>query len=240
MANIVLFDIETTPLKLYAWDVYNGTSHKGIIDDWSIICGAWKVLGEDKVYATQVSEVGNDLDVCITLRDALAHADIIVGHNSDKFDIKKLNTRLVYYGLEPLPLIPTVDTLKEAKKMFKFSSNRLDYISKFLTGKGKIHVEYELWLEVMEGNKKSLKKMVDYNKEDVRVLEGVYEYLRPFMKNHPHVGAIEGLDRTCSCPKCGSERMKRNGIRVTATGIKKQELQCQNCGGYTRVVFKEV
>lgn len=238
MSKILIWDIEVTPMLATTWSLHpDYLSHDNIMNEWSIICGAWKELDSDTTYAVMCTEIGDDYEVVKKLREVLADADIIVHHNGDRFDIKKLNTRLIYHKLEPLPLIPTVDTLKEAKKVFAFSSNRLDYISKFLTGRGKIHVEFGLWLDVMKGSKKALKTMVEYNIVDVEVLEDVYKRLKPYMKSHPHVGAMKGEDRTCSCPKCGSVKMKRNGIRFTATGLKKQELQCQKCGSYTRVVM---
>ncbi len=231
--KIIIWDIETTPLLAYSWNLYpDHISHDSIVEDWSIICGCWKELGKSKVNAVAITKVGSDYEVVKALRNALKDADIIVHHNGDRFDIKKLNTRLIFHGLEPLPKIPTVDTLKEVKKIASFSSNKLDYLSKFLIGKGKTHVEYGLWLDVMKGSKKAVKMMVDYNKVDVIRTEEVYLRLRPYMKAHPHTGVMKGEDR-CSCNKCGSNKLKKNGIRITASGIKKQEMQCQGCGSYS-------
>jgi len=238
MSKIIVWDIETTPIIANTWDLYpKYLSHDNIIQDWTIICGAWKEIDKTTVHAVKVDNVGDDYEVVKKLREVLASADVLVHHNGDRFDIKKLNARLIFHNLPPLPKIPTVDTLKEAKKIAAFTSNRLDYLSKFLIGEGKIHVEYGLWLDVMKGSKKALKEMVEYNKVDVLRLEAVYLRLRPYMKSHPHHGALNGEDRNCSCTHCGSTKVKKNGIRVTAAGLKKQELQCQNCGAYMRVVM---
>lgn len=239
MSKVLIFDIETSPIIANTWDLYpKYLSHDNILQDWFIICAAWKEVGKDKVHTVKIQTLGDDFEVVKTLRDALAGADVIVGHYIDKFDIKKLNTRLIYHGLDPLPKIPTVDTKKEACKIGAFTSNKLDYLSKFLTGQGKIHVEFGLWLEVMKGSKKALKRMVDYNKVDVIRNEEVYLKLRPFMKNHPHKGVLDGEDRNCSCQKCGGTKVKKNGIRITAAGLKKQEIQCNSCGAYSQVPFK--
>lgn len=236
MSKIIIWDIETTPVKMYKWDLLPSyVSPDNIIEDWSIICGAWKELDSDTTYAVQCTQIGDDYDVCLKLREALSDADIIVHHYGDKFDIKKLNARLIFHKLPPLPLIPTVDTKKEAKKIAAFSSNKLDYLAQILVGKRKKHVEYGLWLDVMAGSKPALKEMVEYNMVDVEVLEDVYKCLKPYMKSHPHVGALKGEDRNCSCRVCGSTKVKRNGIRVTASGLKRQEVQCQKCGAYSRV-----
>lgn len=239
--KIICFDVETTPMIVHSWNLYpKYLSPDNIISDWSLISAAWKEVGKDRVHAAAISSVGDDFEVVRKLRDALADADVIVAHNGDKFDIKKLNTRLIIHGLPPLPKVPTVDTLKEVKKIASFSSNKLDYLSKVLIGQGKIEVSYGLWLDVMRGSKKALREMVEYNKVDVVRLEEVYLRLRPYMKSHPHTGVLIGEDRNLSCTHCGSVKVKKNGIRVTAAGLKKQECQCQNCGAYMRVPVPKV
>jgi len=245
MANnkprIIFFDIETAPIVATTWGLYNANlSHENILKDWFIICAAWKFSDETSVHAASIVKPEDDRSVVLKLRNALAKADLIVGHNSDKFDIKKLNARLIYHGFDPLPQIPTIDTLKEVKKIAKFSSNRLDYLAKILTGEGKIETQYHLWLKAMVGNKRAIADMVAYNKVDVLRLEAVYLKLRPYMKQHIHMGVLHGADRFMSCSKCGSVNLKRNGVRITAAGIKKQECQCNSCGSYMRIPFKEV
>lgn len=238
MSKIICFDVETQPMIVHTWGLYpKYISHDNVIQDWALISACWKEVGKDRVHSAAIKEVGDDYEVVSKLRDALAEADIIVSHNGDKFDIKKLNARIIYHGLPPLPKVPSVDTLKEVKKIAAFSSNRLDYLGKFLLGQGKIHVDYSLWLEVMKGSKKAVREMVEYNKVDVIRLEELYLRLRPYMKTHPHLGVLDGLDRNISCPNCGSDHVKKNGIRVTAAGLKKQEIQCMACGSYHRVVL---
>lgn len=235
--KIVFFDIETTPLVItkFQYDKNPYIRYEDILEDWYIICAAWKTLGEKKTSSVKISKLGDDYNVVKTLRAALSEADLIVGHAIDRFDIRNLNARLLYHNLPPLPNIPTVDTLKVARRVAGFSSNRLDYLSKILNNKEKMKVDGSLWRGVMDGSKEALNKMVKYNIVDVIRDEEVYLRLRPFMKTHPHVGVMKGDDRLLSCPKCGSTKIKRNGIRVTAAGIKKQEVQCQSCGGFHRI-----
>lgn len=236
--KIILWDVETSLIVATTFSLYpERINHDNILQDWNIICAAWKELGKEKVYTVAVEDdTTNDFNVVLKLRDALADADVLVHHNGDKFDIKKLNARLIYYGLEPLPTIPTVDTLKEARKIAAFTSNRLDYLGKFLCGEGKLHTESGLWMSVLKGDMSAVKKMVDYNIVDVEILEKVYLKLRPYMKRHPHIGVMKSNDR-CTCPNCGSSELRKNGVRITATGLKKQEIQCKSCGSYQRVAM---
>lgn len=238
--KVIFFDIETSPVEARTWSLWpKSISHDSIIQDWTIICGAWKELGKEKIHAVWIDKPYKDKEVVKKLRDVLASADLVVGHNSDKFDIKKLNARIIFHGLQPLPNVAQVDTLKMVKKVAAFSSNRLDYLSKVLTGQGKIHVDYSLWLKVMAGDKKALKEMVKYNKVDVLRLEEIYLKLLPYAKTHPHIGAIAGLDRNLSCPKCGSTNIKKDGLRHTAAGIARQEIQCKDCFSFSRVLIQK-
>jgi DNA polymerase elongation subunit (family B) len=239
--KIIIWDIETTPIVANVWDLKpNWLSPDNIIRDWSIICAAWKELGSKSTKAVSIHTVGDDYEVVKKLREVLADADLLIHHNGDQFDLKKFNTRLIFHSLPPIPKIPTIDTKKVAKKVAAFSSNKLDYLGKFLLGEGKVHVEYQLWLDVMAGSKKALKTMVDYNKVDVVRLEQLYERLKPYIDNHPHVGVFAGEDRLCSCRVCGSVNLKKNGVRITASGLKRQEMQCNDCGGYTRTTLETV
>lgn len=239
MSKIIVFDIETSPVLItkFQFDHNPYINPDSIQKDWFIISAAWKEVGKDRVHSVAITKPYDDYNVVKTLRDALSSADIIVGHHIDSFDIKSLTTRLVVHGLPPLPNIPTVDTRKEAKKLGNFTSNKLDYLSKLLFGVGKIKVDFELWLRVLRGEKKAIGEMVTYNKMDVVRNEEIYLALRPYMKRHPHAGVLGGEDRNISCTHCGSVKVKRNGIRVTAAGLKKQELQCQECGAYSRVAM---
>ncbi len=234
--KILLWDIETSLIITTTFSLYpERIHHDNILQDWNIICGAWKELGKPEIHTAKVEEgPTDDFNLVQKLRDALADVDILIHHNGDKFDLKKLNARLIYYGLDPLPPIVTIDTLKEARKIASFTSNRLDYLGKFLCGEGKLHTEPGLWMEALKGNMVAVGKMLDYNKVDVEVLEKIYLKLRPYMKKHPHVGVMKE-DNKCTCSHCGSKRVTKNGIRITAGGVKKQEVQCQDCGAYQRI-----
>jgi DNA polymerase elongation subunit (family B) len=235
--SILVFDIETSPVELLKFqkDRNPFISSDGISKDSYMISACWKSLGDKHMsYAASVKP-WDDYSTVKKLRDALSRADVIIGHNSDKFDIKYLNARLIFHNLPPLPQVASVDTLKEIKKVASFTSHKLDYLSHILCGERKNHVSFELWKQVVSGDRLALNKMVAYNKKDVLLTEKLYKRLLPYMKSHPHVGAMLGKDRRLSCNKCGSTDIKRNGIRITAAGMKKQEIQCMSCFGYSRI-----
>jgi hypothetical protein len=247
--RILLWDIETNPILAATFSLYpDSIQHGNIIHDWSIICAAWKWLGVEKIYSTSVlddpkafkKDINNDYVVVKKLRDVFQDVDILIGHNSKRFDTKKFNARLIFHGLDPLPSgLQQLDTLQEVKKVAAFTSNRLDYLGQHLCEGGKIHTTPGLWIRVLKGDKSAVKEMVTYNKQDVKVLEDVYLKLLPYMKSHPHVGAIDGNDKNYSCPKCGSEDLVNPKIRYSAAGIKRIQKQCKNCHGYTTYIYKD-
>lgn len=240
--KILLWDIETSMMKVGTFSLYpDSIGHQNIMDDWYIISAAWKFLHQNKIHAVSglddqkrfKKDPKDDYYVVKTIRDVLENVDIIVGHNQDKFDIKKFQARLIYHKLTPLPkLIHSVDTLKEVKKIAAFSSNRLDYLTTHLCGQGKMGTSAGLWLRAMQGDIEAIKEMVKYNKVDVKRLEELYLRFLPYMKTHPHVGVMKNRDKLNSCTKCGSLDTYFVGHRYTATGIKKSQKHCNNCQSY--------
>jgi DNA-directed RNA polymerase subunit RPC12/RpoP len=234
--KILLYDLETLPMITATFSLYpDSIGHDNILSDWSIISACWKELNDPTIHSSSIiddpeafkADVNNDYIVVKTLRDAFEDADIIIGHNSKKFDTKKLNARLIFWGLAPLPSgLQQVDTLLEVRKVAAFSSNRLDYLGKHLLGEGKMETSKGLWLRVLKGDKTAVEEMVVYNKEDVRLLEDLYLKLLPYIKSHPNISDPD----TNNCPKCNSTKIVKDGVRLRASGARYQSYKCNDCG----------
>jgi len=139
-----------------------------------IIC--WSALWTDKpsrLYSACVTQEDalrfDDKNIIAPLWDLMNRADVIAGHNVDKFDAKKINTRFLVGGFEePLPY-KTIDTLKIARKKYSFESNSLDYLFQLFGIKRKDKMSEEDWIAIEEtGDPKALRKMQRYNRGDVR------------------------------------------------------------------------
>jgi len=228
------WDVETSLSIVTTFSLRNDyISPDNIIQDWNILCGSWKLLEEDKVHSVVVKEVQDDYEVTKTLRDMIEDTDILIHHNGKKFDLKKLNTRILKHGLPPLDKkLLQVDTYLEARKNFGFTSNKLDYIARYLEVGKKLPHSEGLWRAVLNGDKKALKEMVAYNKHDVVILEGVYNKMRPYI-DHPNMGAFFHDDIE-HCPNCGSNHLQRWGTRITATGLGYHRYRCVKCGSYSQ------
>ncbi len=210
-----------------------------IARDWSLISASWKFLDEPNVSVVSVrpDDVYNDYGVVCALHDAISKADILVGHNSDNFDFKKFKTRAIKYGLPPIDDKISIDTLKEARKKFKFTSNKLSYLCKFLGVSEKS--ESPDWEKIKAGDRDELAKCRQYNKQDVISTEQVYLKLRAWMSNHPSIiPHIEIIRDTAGfqlnqCKVCGSPNLKKNGKIYTRAGRGRQRYCCRDCGSYS-------
>lgn len=181
--RVLFFDIETSPNLVFSWNIGRKISltHDNIINERAIICISYKWGHEDVVHSLSWNK-GDDSKMLKQFSEIMNSADIVIGHNSDNFDIKWIRTRCLFYGIELKCKFNAIDTLKLSRQGFKFNSNRLDYISKFLGNTGKKATGYDLWKSiVLENNKQAMNTMVDYCENDVLILEDVYTKLQKFV-----------------------------------------------------------
>jgi hypothetical protein len=154
---------------------------------------------------------------------------VLLYQNGDRFDLPKMESRFIYYGLEPLGRMLTIDTLREARK-FGFDYCRLDYLDKHLGGPGKVAHETGMWMAVVQGKtlaerKAALTRMIEYNEGDIDALERVYARLRGYMKTHPNANLWTG--REANCPTCGSPSVSIGRPVFTPTRAYRRR-QCSN------------
>jgi len=239
--KILLFDIETAPILLYAWKLGDEVWHpKFIRRNWFVLCWSAKWLGKRKMHHSSLPEFRGykelpgktkkhiDKKVMKGLWDLLDECDIAIAHNLKAFDRKKANTRFTINKMPPPSPYQMVDTLSVARSQFKFTSNKLEYLAKKLGVTQKMDSGgFELWLGCEDGDKRSWNKMQRYCNQDVRALESVYLKLRPYISNHPNITVIVNYK---ACPKCGHTRRTRDGVRYTNTGVY-QKFRCLGCGG---------
>lgn len=236
--KILLIDIETSPILTYTFKTRKTyIENDFILRDWSILSYAAKWLTDDKIYSDTVFKYVkddlNDYNLCKDIHELLDEANIIIAHNGDRFDIKKINTRFLYHNLGPVSPFKSIDTLKIVKNNFSITSNKLDFISKYLNGNGKFeHEGIELWKKCMKGDKESFKIMQDYNIQDVKILEDVYLQVRSFDNRHPSIAMLTE-NKSFMCTKYGSKHI--DYIKDVYTNTRTYKLyKCLDCGGYSR------
>lgn len=137
----------------------------------------------------------DDSQIVQQIHDIMDSAEVIAGHNVDRFDLKRLNTRFMKHGLTPIINKRTIDTLKLARSRLALESNTLDYIAGWFGKRGKDKITHEDWLLAEAGDKKTLKKILDYNINDVKIGADVLTALMPLANKPAHWGTLKGEGR---------------------------------------------
>lgn len=228
----LFFDIETSfNIGIFWRSGYNQTINpEDIIHERAIICVCYKWEGDDKVHYLTWDENQSDKKLLKKFIKVLNSADEIVAHNGDKFDIKWLRTRCLYHNLPMFPKYQSIDTLKHARSLFMFNSNKLDYIAKFLgVGSKTEHEGMGLWKKVvLAKDDVAMHKMVEYCKNDVVILEKVFDKFNSYMKANLHYGVLNG-NSTCSCPECSGTNIRLSKTYTTSAGTLRRSMECKNC-----------
>lgn len=238
-AKILIFDIETAPLKAYVWKRWKeNISLDQTISEWFMICWSAKWLGGKEVMHGCVTpdEIQREDDKRIVedLWKLLNEADIVVAHNIRHFDIPKANSRFIINGLPPVAPYKQIDTLEVSKRVFGFSSNKLDALATYFGFPNKDKTDFDLWKSCLEGNQNALDYMLKYNIKDVEILEKVYLRLRAWVPNHPNLGLYTESTKPV-CPICGSTHLELTPDHVYTDVSKFQVLRCLECGGLARI-----
>lgn len=243
--TIIGYDIETLPAVVFAFDAKTDyISHDHVIREPAIVCAAWTELGSKRVRSISALDypgsVYDDKALVKDLRDNLAHADMLIGQNSTRFDTKMLYTRLSTHSLPAMPPIPEFDILTASRKSFKRFSHRLDARGHSLGLGGKDKVSWDTWRDIAmtayggdkAAGEKALRKMVRYNKRDVSLMMDVYQREKAYYRGHPSLAIMAGLTGM-NCPTCMSPRVIRQGVRATKGGSTYTRYQCTSCGSWS-------
>lgn len=225
--NILFLDIETKPAQAYVWRLFDeNVGVEQIIDAGGIICVGMQWSGFDKpMFVSEWRDGKQAMLEAVHLQ--LMHADAVVTYNGAKFDLPKLNGEFLLYGLPPIPPVTHIDVYKAVRKM-GIISNKLAFVGPYLgLGKKKRHEGFRLWKDVMDGKEKAQREMEKYCLQDVKLLVKLYNKIKPYISNHPHLGLTKGAE----CGACGSNHLQSRGYRRTKA-FRIQRLHCQSCGSW--------
>lgn len=238
--KVLVLDCETSPLLVYAWDLRDQDfSIQNLQQDWYIMAWSAKWLGESRIFYKDQrasKEMSDDRLILEDLWKLLDEADIVITQNGAKFDGPKLNARFIMHGMKPPSPYQHLDTYQIVKKVAKFTSNKLEYLTAKLCTKYKklSHKNFpglSLWIQCLKGNRAAWEEMKRYNIHDVLSTEELYMKIRAWApESMPDVFA--GADPEISCRTCGSFEMQKRGTTIKKR-LKYQRFQCQNCGVWT-------
>ena len=232
--KVLLLDVETSFMDVKTFSLFNQSplSYLMIQKPWFMISWSAKWLYSPTTFGDVVTPEEalkrDDSRIVKKLWGILHEANIVIGHNIDKFDKRVIGSRFMHYQLPPPGAYRTIDTYKTMRSMFREPSNRLDYAAYTLFGKGKIKTDYSLWIECEKGNQEALSKMFEYNKNDVVILEDLYLWIRPWIRNHPNLGLLLE-SKVPVCRYCGSQNIHEDGEYITPQN-RYILYRCEDCG----------
>jgi uncharacterized protein YprB with RNaseH-like and TPR domain len=240
--RILVIDIETSPIMSYHWRLFDeNIGIDQILEDSTIISFGAKWIGDPKMIYMDTGgrgagKVRDDKPLMGPLWNLLNDADIVVAQNGQAFDVKRINARLIYHRMPPYSPVRQVDTLLTSKRLFKFTSNKLEWVAPHLTDVQKSkHPKFpgiELWKECLKDNPEAWKEMKKYNLLDVIACEKVYLQQLPWNDRHPNVSTYDWRAEL-ACPRCNSHALEAEGYRVLQAGVYAQ-YRCQDCGSWSR------
>jgi len=243
--KIFIYDIETSPMLGYFWGLFKqNISIDMIKEDWFVMTWAGKWFGQEKILSDSCWNYGFDpknkdrcdVEVIKSLWEIIDQADMIVAHNGNRFDIKKVTARAIILGLKPHKPVKLIDTMLIAKGCAAFSSNKLQYLAKVLCGESKMDTGgIDLWIDCLNGCEKAWEKMLAYNIQDVNILENVWVALAPYDKKSPSFITHSDSEITrCINPACGSHNVVENGSTHKTTVSEFVGYECNDCGKQMR------
>lgn len=233
--KLLMLDIETAPHLAAVWGLYDQqVAINQLLKPGYTLC--WSAKWHDSKEIIFDSILSGHRKMIRGVYALLNEADAVCHYNGTKFDIPTLNKEFLLMGLKPPAPYSQIDLLRTARSRFRLASNKLDFVAQQLgLGKKEHHKGFDLWRECMAKDPEAWATMERYNKQDVVLLEAVYNRLLPWIKNHPNLSVLDG--HPC-CPNCGGTRSQARGYAVSQTR-RYQRFQCTDCGGWHRAQKSE-
>ena len=218
--KILVFDLEVSTKIVHTYQMWDtNISPNCIIEDFYILAFSAKFVGEDTVHYLDTRYSPKcDLHILEALSHLINEATHLCGHNLKRFDLPTLRARMIQRGVAPIPELPVIDTLSIAKRLFKFSSNKLSELAKYLDCDvlKDDHSKFpgiSLFTESMNGNMEAFQAMEHYCKTDSIVTEKILTKLMPW---EPAINFQSNYQKViCSC---GGDKFYRNGMKYTRSG----------------------
>jgi hypothetical protein len=218
--------------------------HESVIREprTTIVCAKWYDQ-PDVIRLAEWDKGGRGLFLK-RVHSLMAEADIIVGHYIDNADVPWLkgDFYLPRIGhshrpdLPPLPAFKTVDTYKVLQQQFKSGApfKSLDAFCKVVGIPGKTDTyDRERMERAIAGSVEDREQLVDYCAGDVIATQGLYDWERPHIKNHPAL-FVDGQSKLDTCRACGNET-KPIAKRYVADVFTYTMQRCVECGWHGRL-----
>lgn len=242
--RILILDVERLPgiSRQYWWDrgdLKNRYIHYETVERsprTTIMCAKW--YDSPDIIELAEWQKGGRPAFLKRIHKLMSKADIIVGHNVDNADIPWLKGDLhIEAGLPPLPPFKTVDTLKVLRQEFKSGApfKGLDAFCQIvgIPAKSDRYDREAMERAITEKSREDRERLIAYCTGDVIATQGLLDYLRPHIKNHPAL-FVDGKDNLTVCNRCGHDT-KPITRRYVANVLTYSMRRCTNCRAYSRI-----
>lgn len=242
--RILILDVERLPgiTRQYWWDradLKNRYIHYETVERsprTTVVCAKW--YDRPEVIELAEWDKGGRRAFLRRVHRLMSEADIIVGHNLDNADVPWLAGDLhIEASLPPLPPFKTVDTLKVLRRQFKSGApfKSLDAFCQVVGIPAKTDRYDRAAMEraVTEKSVPDRERLVAYCAGDVLATQALYDWLRPYIPNHPAL-FVDGKDAMTICHRCGhdTEPIPR---RYIANVLTYSMRRCTSCLAYSRI-----
>lgn len=174
--RIGYFDIETDNLQ----------ADFGTMLSWSIKEKGGDIISSS-VTKDELFDGVFDKRLVKDLIDAIREFRIIIGYNSDVFDIPFVRAKALHYDLDfpEYGDLFTWDLYYTVKSKLRLSRKSLANVCDYLNIPGKTPIDKDVWRRAKYGDPKALKEVLDHNFGDVIILEKLHnklEFSRKWIK----------------------------------------------------------
>ena len=179
--KVLIIDIETRSLTVKTFGLRDqNIGLEQVVDDGGILCWSAKWLGSDKVFFEETKgDKSKEKVILKKLKKLINEADIIMGQNSQSFDVPVIMGLLLFHDLiDEVREFKQIDTLRMSRSKYKFLSHKLQYMSnKLCEVKKQTHAKFpgmSLWMEYEAKNPTAFAEMKKYNMADVEATEELF------------------------------------------------------------------
>lgn len=252
--KILVFDIETAPYTSFTWSLFK-TNVIDVKEEWYMLSFAygwydietqtlgpvqWVGLPQDPKFKAWSADDSYIINRLWTLFD---EAEIVVGQNHERFDMKKGQERMFIHKMTPPAPYATLDTKRIWKQNFSGSASL-----KYMTRKADVAMKqpnrgFEMWKDCMADVAQGWTEMEEYNVADVVATAELFTRLIPWIdtpiSRTVNFGHYKPGDWTCK--KCMNQVKERGGLGFVRRGFhgtgasRFQTVMCKKCKGYSRL-----
>jgi len=173
--KILFFDCETLPLKARIWQPGKQfVGHKQLLPNyemWDLICIQYCWNDGKPTKVLRYDRHGGTKGMIEKFDELIRKADHCIGKNSDRFDIKILNSLRMLNGLPGIPEWNKYcdDLEKQMRRYFRLPSQSLDYISTMCGVGGKDKMEMQDWIDIQDYRELEALRDAGLNGKELRV-----------------------------------------------------------------------